>query len=319
MLKIEDMLETRMVKDVTDERGYSEGYYNNRVPVYGYYLKAKKGSLLEGLEIYSKSKFKLEKDPENYAQEARLETWLALKDYYENVGNKNDSEEDVSAWVYKVVTNKLKDLSRKLKSSVSYYDWEKGEYIINDILYLDKTREDDSEKYLDIIMEIDNIKNSKKSESEFKIWLNNNKDRILTNRQIGYLDGSIMINNKNESKIKNNIIKRIDNNFHENYIIENKIIKLNNMLDEIKRVSELLSESEISNELMKLDVEGKCYVIDDMLYQNLQFEDCKNLTNVLNGEKVEDVQFFNRILEILIKKENYLLEKLKKYDFRSYI
>lgn len=320
MIKFEDMIEIQMIKDVKDERGYSEGYYNNRVPVCGYYLKAKKGSLLEGLEIFAKSKFKLEKDSENYAQEARVETWLALKEYYENIGCECDSDEEVSAWVYTVVTNKLKNLSMLLKSSVSYYDWEKGEYIINDIVYLDKRNEDDSEQKLNIIMEIENIKNAEKCESEFKTWLDCNKKNILTTKQIGYLNGEVIINDlSNEHKIRKNIISRIDRNFHDDYIIKNKIYKLSYKLEEIKRVSELLSEDDISNELIKLDYEEKEYIIDEILYENLKFEDCKNLTTILKGGKIKDSKFFIRILEILIKKEENIVEKLKNYHFNLYI
>lgn len=301
MIKFEDMIETRMIKDTSDERGY--------------YLKAKKGSLLEGLEIFAKSKFKLEKDAENYVQEARIETYLALKEYYNNVGSEDDSEEDVSAWVYKVVTNKLKNLSMLLKSSVSYYDWEKGEYIINNIIYLDKRNDDDSEEHLDVIMEIDNIKHAENSKSEFKIWLDNNKTKYLTKKQIAYLNGDIIINDKgNESRMKQKILKRIDKQFHDDYILENKCNKLINQLEEIQKVSTLYNEDEIATELIRLDSLEKEYVIDDILYENLDFEDCRNLTRVLNGETIEDLKFFTRIMQILIKKEKNILDKLKNYD-----
>lgn len=320
MIKFEDMIETRMIKDTSDERGYSEGYYNNRVPISGYYLKAKKGSLLEGLEIFAKSKFKLEKDAENYVQEARIETYLALNEYYNNVGSESDSDEDVSAWVYKVVTNRLKNLSMSLKSSVSYYDWEKGEYIINNIIYLDKRNDDDSEEHLDVIMEIDNIKRAENSKSEFKIWLENNKEKCLTKKQIEYLNGEVVINDtSNENKIRKNIISRIDKNFHDDYICENRCYRLAKKLEEIQSLSKLYDEDEIATELIRLDSLEKEYVIDDILYENLDFEDCRNLTRVLNGETIEDLKFFTRIMQILIKKEKNILDKLKNYHFNLYI
>ena len=300
MIKFEDMIEIRMIKD-SDDRGY--------------YLKAKKGSLLEGLEIFAKSKFKLEKDAENYVQEARIETYLALNEYYNNVGSEDDSDEDVSAWVYKVVTNRLKNLSMSLKSSVSYYDWEKGEYIINNIIYLDKRNEDDTEDHLEVIMEIDNIKHAENAKSEFKIWLENNKTNCLTKKQIGYLNGEVVINDKgNESRMKQKILKRIDKQFHDDYILENKCNKLINQLEEIKKISLLYDENEIAAELIRLDSLEKEYVIDDILYENLDFEDCRNLTRVLNGETIEDLKFFTRIMQILIKKEKNILDKLKNYD-----
>jgi hypothetical protein len=49
-IKIEDMLETKSVKDPNEESGFTLGCYVDRITLYGYYLKAKKGSLLERIE-----------------------------------------------------------------------------------------------------------------------------------------------------------------------------------------------------------------------------------------------------------------------------
>lgn len=315
MLNIEDMLDVSMVKDTTDERKYSEGYYNNRVAVYGLYLKAKKGTLLEGLEIYAKSKFKLESDPENYAQEARLETCLALEKYYNSVCNKEDLEDDekAKAWVYTVVKNKLDNMSKAAKSNVSYYDYKKQDYIINNIIYLDKKSEEGSDEYLKVIMEIEDIKKSmsEKSKSEFKIWIDNNKSKILTKKQIGYLDGEIIVNDKgNEHRIKENIISRVDKSFHESYINDNRIKKYEENLNNIKKITECYTKEDICNNIKKMEYEDNYYVID-IIYKNIDFKYCKQFTSIINGDKVNNNRIFNEILKILIKKEEYLNKKIK--------
>ena len=321
MVKIEDMLEVGMVKDVSDPRGYSEGYYHNRVPVHGFYLKAKKGSLLERLEIYAKSKFKLERDPENYTQDVRIEMWLALQKYYSEVGSANDGESKVNAWVYTVVKNKMDDLSKLAKSNVSYYDYEKEEYIINNIIYLDKRNEDDCEEYLNVIMEIEEIKKSiaEDSKSEFKIWLENNKDEILTKKQIGYLSGDVIINDKgNESRIKKNIIKRVDRYFHDNYILENRIKKEECKLNKIRKITECFEKKDISSELIKMSNEEDFYVID-ILYDNMELCDCKLLTSLISNNIELDDSFFNKILNILLQEEDKVNRIIKKYNSKSYI
>lgn len=318
MVKLDKMVKLSKIKE---GKVYTPGYYYNRVPVSGLYINSKKGSLLEGLEIYAKSKFKLERDPENYAQEARLETWLALEKYYKEIGSKEDSKDKVNAWVYTVVKNRLDNLSKAAKSNVSYYDYEKEEYIINNILYLDKRNEDDCEEYLDVLMEIEEIKKSslEGAKSEFKVWLDRNKENLLTKKQIGYLEGEVIINDKgNISRIKKNIIKRIDKKFHDDYILENRIHKEEFKLKELTKITECYSSEEIRKVLVEMNSLDQDYVID-ILYNEMDIKDCKILTKILNGYEIENNRFFNKILSILLQKEQKVKENLKNYNLKLYI
>lgn len=297
------MLDVRTIKEKNE---YTPGYYHNKKPIHGYYVYAKKGSLMERLEIYAKSKFKLEKDPENYEQEARLLLWMALDEYYDTFGEDVEDEE-VKSWVYKVVTRKLMDMARTMKSNNSYYDTEKREFIINDIMYFqDDGNDDDFDMQDKLNMYVEEYRRTlmQESHSYFKLWLNENKSKILTKKQIGYLDGEIFIADKNKSGIHKNIVKRIDKFFTEESIDTYKKTKLKNKANVIDSILDARDEQELVK-IFKIVVEENEW-IEEEVYK-LSFDTCKNITSLRNN-KINTLPKKNiyEICDCLIKISNFI-------------
>ena len=307
MMDINDMLEVITVKDTDTEDGYSPGVYVDRVPTYGYKLRAKKGSFLEQLEIKTKGKFKLENDPENYVQEVRIMLVDAINKYYELFGHTED-EESMRRWVYTVVDRKLIDLARSFKSGHSFYDTKKREYIINQIEYFGKSLNDSEilENY------INNINQSimTSSKNEFIRWFEDNKNDILTNKQIKYLENEdISISQKNISTLHKTIIKRVDRAYHNLSIEENKERKLNLKLDIIDTLMSCDTLEEFNDIITRVCVVDEVDFINDFIYEELEFKDCKEFTSVLKQENKIDRKLYNKIFNILIKLENKLTLK----------
>ena len=123
-------------KTILDNGEYSQGTYVDRKPICGVYLEVRKGTLLFDLEIKAKAKFKLEKDPENYCQEVRFHYFKMLDKYIDKFGEPVNKQDELHTknYIAKGCLNELKNLAKKMKSNTSYYDDEKGEFIIQKLV-----------------------------------------------------------------------------------------------------------------------------------------------------------------------------------------
>lgn len=307
-MDIKDMLEVVTVKDNEGENGYSPGVYVNRIPTYGYKLRAKKDSFLEQLEIKAKGKFKLENDAENYVQEVRLILAEAISKYYSTYGHDSHDEEGMKKWIYTVVNRKLIDMAKGLKSGNSFYDSRKGEYIINQIEYFGQGKQDSEilESY------VNNINKSimESSKNDFIEWFEDNKKDILTNKQVQYLENdNVDINPKNIKTLHKNIIKRVDRAYHSLSIEENKERKLALKLSIINSLMECESLDQFNDVIIKVCVEDEIDFINDYIYEELEFKDCKEFTSVLKEEKKISKDIYYKIFNILINLEKKLTSK----------
>lgn len=296
MIRMEDMLEIVTVRDVQSDEMYSPGIYHNRKPIFGLILRAKKGSFLERLEIKAKGKFKLENDPENYVQEVRFMLHEAIRSYYRREDASEDDEK-AKEWIFTDVSNKLENLARASKN-VSYYDWEKGEFIINQFDYFEHSEA----SYEMLESYINNIGESKMTDNrtEFIKWFEENKYDILTSKQISYLDNEFAIEYSKQSRyyMKKAIVKKIDKVYHDKSIQEYKINKVNNKLE---IVQELLSSDvrAVGKMISRLHMNECCEFIIERIYEELSMQDCKEFTSILNENKKINILMILKVLQIL--------------------
>ena len=143
-VEIENMLECCHIKDANGENGYSEGIYADRVALNGFYLKAKRGSLLERIENMYVTKFQLENDVENFRSQARLELWLSINKYYDKFGFDENVKAD--GFLYTDCRYKAMDMAKLAKSNVSVCDRSTGKYHINKIESYEKKFIEDIDK-----------------------------------------------------------------------------------------------------------------------------------------------------------------------------
>lgn len=301
MIKIEEMLKIATIKDGD---GYSEGRYFNRKPVPGVYVQAKENSFLERVEIMAKHMFKLESDPENYAHEARVETMLALQEYYDRFGY-NKSDKEVRKWVYTVVKRKLRDMAKISKSNTYTFDFEKNKFIINNILHMDGMEDADFEE---LENEIFDKYGENGVSNEFTKWLKDNASSVLTDRQLKYLNNEIIVSYKGENKIKKNISKRVLEEFGE---YQRDYFKNKNLSTKVSRVEDVLNS--IENNTFEYDMKNKyCknekydFIIMD-LYENISFKYLKDITKMINtGKKIKNTLLMYEIINYLVNLKNNL-------------
>lgn len=298
-------------KTILDNGEYSQGTYVDRKPICGVYLEARKGTLLFDLEIKAKAKFKLEKDPENYCQEVRFHYFKMLDKYIDKFGepvNKQD-ELHMKNYIAKGCLNELKNLAKKMKSNTSYYDDEKGEFIIQKLVSIG-SKDRSGEISLDTL-EYD-IHNRHETNvncySDFGVWFNNYKTSILTKKQLDYLDDPSIVDYSNKSKIEKNIRKRIDLAYHDltvkdcrNYELLRKInllerlLSYNTNIDMVKGIVNVMDDEPwLLEELYSSDIDV-CRMITDFV--NCFFYDDKVISRKISGILIKKIKEFENIVQ----------------------
>lgn len=317
-IKIEDMLETKSVKDPNEESGFTLGCYIDRITLYGYYLKAKKGSLLERIENLAVTKFQLENDSENFRQLARLQFWLSVQKYYDRFGFDENVKPD--GFIYTDVRYKLMDIAKLAKSNVSVCDRSTGKYHINKIESYEKK----------FIEEIDKIRNQKDERfiselygyteedeymNEFRKWLNENMDNILTKKQADYLRGDFIVNDVSSVwRLNKNIASRVEKAYAQSKAREERIRKLNKRLKNIQDVLDFTNEDEFIKNIIKLEKNKSGLLVE--IYEDLSIGYSKILTNIIHskGEHRANKDFYYDIITILTYKELDLKTKIEELE-----
>ena len=241
-IDIENMFEICVIKDEHGEDGYSLGTYKDRQALSGFYIKAKKDSLLEKVEGFFCGKFKLENDPENYRQEARIELWLSIDKYYNKLGYDDTVKGD--GLIFTNCKYKAMDMAKLAKGNVSVCDRTTGKYYINKIESFeqkfieenDKMRNQKDEKYLSEKYNIEDFNKVFTGEyettNEFIRWFEKNKSYILTKKQIDYLNGDAIIKNASGVWIINkNIRKRVESCYANDKLKKERIELCKNVQD----------------------------------------------------------------------------------------
>lgn len=326
-IDIEDMFKICVIKDEHGEDGYSLGTYKDRQALSGFYIKAKKDSLLEKVEGFFCGKFKLENDPENYRQEARIELWLSIDKYYNKLGYDDTVKGD--GLIFTNCKYKAMDMAKLAKGNVSVCDRTTGKYYINKIESFeqkfieenDKMRNQKDEKYLSEKYNIEDFNKVFTGEyettNEFIRWFEKNKSYILTKKQIDYLNGDAIIKNASGVWIINkNIRKRVESCYANDKLKKERIKKLNKKLKNVNYLLDFSDEEDLINRLKKMSKRKDDRILMK-LFEYLTKDECILLTRILNDKdyEVKNKKFYYNIIEILINEEVYinnLIENMKK-------
>lgn len=299
-------------KTVKENDEYVLGLYVNRVPIYGLYIEGEEKFVKE-LEIKAKAKFKLECDAENFAQQVRVYYYIVLDKYLEKFGEpKNDEDKhNMEKYISKGCLNKLRDLSRCMKSKTSYYDLELEQVVFNSVISLDNAKELSKENFF-----IDNLeyticsKEKEKHYSEFGLWFDRIKGEILTKKQLEYLNDSTVVSDKNKKTIEKNIIKRIDRNYSDISIRECKIFEVRR---KIRLLEEILDSDTNKEFLFKIVsvLDDEDWLVEELY--SLEFNLCKNLTDATKGVYTNDKKSIYKISQKIICK----IEELEKINTKK--
>lgn len=304
---LDDLLEIGTVKEGNE---YVLGYYHNRVPVYGLYLKAKKDSILERVEIMAKGKFKLELDAENYAQEVRAYFFMKLKEYIEKNGEPTTEKEidNMNALLYKMCRDHMVDIGRSMKNNSLTCDKESGEFSVVRLLSLDS--EDDFSQMLQGEVEDVLNTNSKESFSYFRIWFNENKESILTKKQLAYLEDEQSIMETNRARMNKTISERIYRNYTDESIIKHRVGRIEHRKEILKDIMEWSKTDRQLVYKIVNSMKTESWLLEAMY--SLSFDTCKMFTDACKDREYEcKVECVEEIRGELQRLYDYLLRVLE--------
>lgn len=310
-IEIEKYYNPFKIKTIKEKDGFTCGIYVNRVPVCGLYIDGEE-RLLKDLEIKAKSKFKLECDPENYAQEVRFLYFNVLNKYIENFGvPENDRDINfMENYVARGCLNGLINVSKRNKNKVNYFDKEKEEFVIQNLIYISGRDSGNTNTLsLDTLEYMINakIESGDKSSSFFKIWFNTNKHNILTKKQLGYLDNSVVLLENGRHQIEKNIIKRVDRKYSSLTINECRSIELNRKLDIINNILDSEKYYEVLHKISQV-IDEEDWLLESLYSMDLDI--CKMITRAINGI-YENSPKVIKICENLLNLEKTFKDSLK--------
>ena len=315
-VNIEDMLENCYIKE-NDE--YVLGIYADRTSLNGFYLKAKKGSLLERVENMFVTKFQLENDIENFRSQARLELWLSINKYYDKFGFDENVKAD--GFLYTDCKYKSMDLAKLAKSNVSVCDRKTGKYHINKIESyekkfiedIDKLKNQRDERFLSELYNGDFTEDE--NINDFRRWLNENMDNILTKKQADYLRGDLIIDDISGCwRINKNIASRVEKAYAQSRAKEEKVKRLDKQLKSIGYLLDFKDEKDFIDRIVKLNTKNKMNILL-YIYEDLSMDSCRILTDIVNKKDAKiNVEFYYEVIAILTYKEieiKNMIEELK--------
>lgn len=278
---LDDLLEIGTVKEGNE---YVLGYYHNRVPVYGLYLKAKKGSILERVEFMAKGKFKLEADAENYAQEVRAYFFIKLKEHIEKNGEPTTEKEvdNMNGLMYKMCKDHMIDIARGMKSNQLTCDKESGMFSVVQLLSLDAS--DDFSNSLQGEVEDVMQNNSKESFSYFRAWFNENRSKILTKKQLQYLEDENSIMETNRARMNKTISERIYRSYTDESIHKYRIEKISHRIEIIDKIIKSRTDRHLMLELMNA-MKHEDWLLEGVY--SLSFDTCSMITDACKNNEYE--------------------------------
>lgn len=311
MINMDNYYNPFIIKTVFENGEYVPGIYVNRVPIHGFYIEAKKDTLMFDLEIKAKAKFKLERDPENYCQEVRMHYFRILYKYIDKFGEPNNESDELHMrnYIAKGCLNELKNLAKKMKSNTSYYDDEKGEFVIQKIISIGGEDKNNEISLETLEYEIFNRNESNVNcYSDFAIWFNREKHNILTKRQLNFLDNPSIVDNTNRKKIEKNIRKRIDIKYSNISINDCRIYELDRKLNVLDNILNKNRNIDILKNIAKV-IDNEEWLIEELY--SIDLDTCKLITDAINGFYYNDVINTRKICHKLIKKEEEIKKLLK--------
>lgn len=285
-------------KTVKENGEYVFGIYVNKVPIFGLYLETEEEFIKE-LEIKAKSKFKLENDSENYVQYLRMFYFIVLDKYINKFGEPITQKDryNMEKYISKSCLNRLRDLSRSMKSKISYYDRELQQIVIHNIISLDKIKETYKDTfYFDSIEYEIYSKEKMKNYNVFSDWFNENKENILTKKQLQYLRDGSVVSEKNKKTIEKNIVKRLDRAYSNLSIEQCKIMVLQN---KIKILDDIL-DSDNSEEFLKKIVKNleEEWLVEILYSMDIKY--CRIISNSVKGKYTQNKKDIYEISKTII-------------------
>lgn len=297
MVKIEDMIEVMQV-GTGDNIEYGRNI--DGVITYGFYIRAKKDTLLKKVENTAKGKFRLECDNENYIQEARRVFFEKIKDYEDN--NRAGNGENVNGYLFRACQNELTKIAQRTKGNVTQYNEESGEYLIANLLSLEAT--DDNGNYIyegEINKAIEEKK--VKSSSVFLEWFNANRSEILTKKQQQYLLGEVEVLPNNRARMNKSICERVYKKYTKENILKHRIEITTSKINIVKNILDSNTEKQLMLRLTRALTKNDWLL--DVVY-SLSSDTCKMITSACKGrDYVCKKECVSEIREALTLLKNY--------------
>lgn len=306
MINIEEYYNPFNIKTILEGNEYTYGMYFDRIATPGFYLEAKKDSLLFDLEIKAKAKFKLERDPESYAQEVRISYFKMLDKFIKNHGEPKtkEDEEYMRSYIAKGCLDGLKDLAKKMKSNTYYFDKQVGKFIVQELISIGNKDNNHMTTIEALGYDIHNRNETMiDCYNEFAEWFNNEKYNILTKKQIAYLDDPSIVSDKHKREIERNIRKRIDKKYSDLTINECKKYNLNRKINILNDILDMDSCDSMMKTIIKYTETEKW--LEDILYE-CNFDTIMYISDYMNGFYYDDKLKIYNITNIVIKKLNEL-------------
>lgn len=316
---LDDMLKVSTVSESSNgETKYVLGIYNNRVPVQGLYLKAKKDTPLERVEVKAKKRFSLETDPENYVQEARIIFFQQLEKYLNKYGvpKTEEQEKEMFGYVHNACMNTLSNIARKAKSNVMVYDSKTNTYSIMNLLSLniEETNEEGDEVISRVEIEATNVIDTlaKESFNEFRIWFNENKSSFLTKRQLEYLEDKEVIQSKHRARINKTISERTYRKYTEDRLIKARIDKVKSKLKSLDNILDSKTIKDFMNNLVK-EMKYNEWITDEVY--TVSFETCAIITKACKEQEYmaskDNIMEIKKVLYTLYTYFSRVLDRLE--------
>jgi uncharacterized protein YfcZ (UPF0381/DUF406 family) len=152
--------------------------------------------------------------------------------------------------------------------------------------------------------------------NEFRKWLNENMENILTKKQVEYLRGEFIIDDVSSVwRINKNIAKRVEKAYAQSKEREERLKKLNKQLKEVQDVLDFNNEKDFIEKIVKLGHKNKGGLITN-LYERLTMDSCKILTEIINtkGNIEINKEFYYDIIAVLTYREFNIKMKIKELE-----
>lgn len=307
---IDELLECSTVKD---GNGYALGRQEG-TPVFGLYLKPVDKTVLHRVEKKAKRKFQLEMDAENYSQEARVIFFQKMREYIDKKGQPTNEQEESNmfGYLYKACNNSLTNLARCSKSNRSVYDYTQNDFSIMQVLSVNE----ETERLPLLEKEIEDKLSEREAESfcDFRDWFNENKSKILTKKQLAYLEDELSVMESNRARMNKTISERVYRKYTDNSIIERRIEKIKHRIEILHNIA--LSSKTDKQLMFRLvnSMKKESWLID-VVYM-LSFATCNMITKACKGLEYEcNKKSVKEIRDEIQKLYNYnlsILEGLEK-------
>lgn len=306
MINLEEYYNPFNIKTILEGKDYTYGTYFDRIATPGFYLEAKPNTLMSDLEHKAKAKFKLENDPESYVQEVRISYFRMLDKFIKKHGEpKAVKEEDyMKNYIARGCLDDLKNLAKKMKSNTYYFDDKIGEFIVQELINIGDKDNNNTVTIETLGYDIHN-RNETMIEcyNEFADWFNNEKHKILTKKQIDYLNDPSTIDYKNKNKIDKRIRKRIDEKYSDLSINQ---CKRNNLIRKIKILNDILDCK--TDKSMLIIIANKIKTeewFEDFIY-DVDFDTITYISDYINGFYYRDKSKIYNITNVIVQKLNEL-------------